>query len=337
MIERFSIAIDSKLRGCDVVKVRIGDLVTGGVIRNRAVVQQKPASRPILNACNGVWFDAILRDARGRGLKVMLTGQCGNLGFSYDGMALLGRMLREGRLSALARTAFALVRQGTRAGTVAALTFGPLLPRSALRGIARLRGKKPDLASFTALHPDIIARMTERARATACDLADRSRDPAGMRTWALERVDFGNSNKGALGAWGVDVRDPAADRRLIELSLTMPPEQFLAGGIPRSLARRTLSDRLPRALLDERRKGYQAADWNEGLSAVRPALAEEIERIAAAPGAAALLDLQKMRRLLETWPREGWHQGHIVANYRLALLRGASAGHFIRRTAAGDA
>lgn len=38
----FDLAIDSKLRGCDLVKVRIGDLVSGSRVRNRAmVVQQK--------------------------------------------------------------------------------------------------------------------------------------------------------------------------------------------------------------------------------------------------------------------------------------------------------
>jgi hypothetical protein len=31
----FDLAIDSKLRGCDLVKIRIGDLVSAGRIRNR--------------------------------------------------------------------------------------------------------------------------------------------------------------------------------------------------------------------------------------------------------------------------------------------------------------
>lgn len=43
----FDLAIDSKLRGCDVVKVRIGDLVSGGVIRNRAIVIQQKTSKPV--------------------------------------------------------------------------------------------------------------------------------------------------------------------------------------------------------------------------------------------------------------------------------------------------
>ncbi len=43
----FDLAIDSKLRGCDVVKVKIGDLVTGGRVRSRATVVQKKTGRPV--------------------------------------------------------------------------------------------------------------------------------------------------------------------------------------------------------------------------------------------------------------------------------------------------
>jgi site-specific recombinase XerC len=43
----FDLAIDSKLRGCDVVKVKIGELVTGSSIRSRAIVVQKKTGRPV--------------------------------------------------------------------------------------------------------------------------------------------------------------------------------------------------------------------------------------------------------------------------------------------------
>ena len=42
----FDLAIDSKLRGCDLVKIKIGDLLSGGRVRNRAmVIQQKTSDR----------------------------------------------------------------------------------------------------------------------------------------------------------------------------------------------------------------------------------------------------------------------------------------------------
>ena len=43
----FDFAIDSKLRGCDVVKVRIGDIVSGGRVRDRAIVVQQKTKRPV--------------------------------------------------------------------------------------------------------------------------------------------------------------------------------------------------------------------------------------------------------------------------------------------------
>jgi integrase len=43
----FDLAIDSKLRGCDLVKLKIGDLVAGSDIRNRALVIQQKTGRPV--------------------------------------------------------------------------------------------------------------------------------------------------------------------------------------------------------------------------------------------------------------------------------------------------
>ena len=43
----FDLAIDSKLRGCDLIKIRIGDLVSGGRVRNRAMVIQQKTKRPV--------------------------------------------------------------------------------------------------------------------------------------------------------------------------------------------------------------------------------------------------------------------------------------------------
>lgn len=43
----FDLAIDSKLRGCDLVRIRIGDLVSGDTIRDRALVVQRKTGRPV--------------------------------------------------------------------------------------------------------------------------------------------------------------------------------------------------------------------------------------------------------------------------------------------------
>lgn len=43
----FDLAIDSKLRGCDLVEIKIGDVVAGGEIRSRAIVIQQKTNRPV--------------------------------------------------------------------------------------------------------------------------------------------------------------------------------------------------------------------------------------------------------------------------------------------------
>jgi hypothetical protein len=43
----FDLAIDSKLRGCDLVKIKIADLVSGAEIRTRAIVTQQKTGRPV--------------------------------------------------------------------------------------------------------------------------------------------------------------------------------------------------------------------------------------------------------------------------------------------------
>jgi integrase len=43
----FNLAIDSKLRGCDVVATRVEDVAAGGYTADRATVRQKKTGRPV--------------------------------------------------------------------------------------------------------------------------------------------------------------------------------------------------------------------------------------------------------------------------------------------------
>ena len=43
----FNLAIDSKLRACDLVRLRVGDVQQGGAIANRAMVLQRKTKRPV--------------------------------------------------------------------------------------------------------------------------------------------------------------------------------------------------------------------------------------------------------------------------------------------------
>ncbi|KRE16830.1 integrase [Bosea sp. Root381] len=43
----FNLAIDSKLRGCDLVRLRVGDVILGGTVRLRTAIVQQKTGRPV--------------------------------------------------------------------------------------------------------------------------------------------------------------------------------------------------------------------------------------------------------------------------------------------------
>lgn len=292
--------------------------------------------RPVLNPSNAVWTEAIANAARARGVRVLLTGQMGNLTISHAGLQHLPQLVRRGRPVALARLARQLARRGMGWRAIGAAAIGPYLPR---RGWAWLDARfavGPPLVGYTALREEAVAEQGIAARAAArgLDLGYRPwADGRAMRLWALSRVDMGVYNKGVLAGWGIDLRDPTIDRDLVSLCLSIPERQYILGGVTRSLARRAFADRLPPAVVDERRRGFQAADWHVAVGGARPAIRGELDSFDRSPVAAALIDTERLRASLADWPNDGWNEPDRIARYELALMRGVAAGHFLRRVA----
>jgi asparagine synthase (glutamine-hydrolysing) len=152
----------------------------------------------------------------------------------------------------------------------------------------------------------------------------------------MSRFDLAELLKGTLAGWSVDPRDPLADKRLVEYCLSVPTDEYLFNGVPRALARRAFADRLPAVVLNERKRGLQGADWYEGLTGARTAVGAELDRLACCAPAAQLLDIDKMKRLVENWPTSGWERDDVEDAYRLALLRGIAAGHFLRKASGAN-
>lgn len=298
--------------------------------------------RPVINPCNQQWMTAINAAAQARGVRVLLTGAMGNMSISYSGAEFLPQLAGEGRWLRLAREAGALVRAGQcRWRGALASSFGPWMPAWLWLALHRASGKgRFGIHDYSAIHPAHYRQLglLARARAQALDLSYRPRKSAfETRLWALQRVDSGNYGKGVLAGWGIDLRDPTADRRLIEYCLGLPMEAYVAKGQFRRLARTALADRLPPAVLDERRKGLQAVDWHERMMQSRNAVRDEVARFAQVPAAQTALDLTRMQRLIEKWPEADWHRAEISNAYRLKLLRGTAIGHFLRKASRTNA
>lgn len=290
--------------------------------------------RPILNLCNGVWVDQILDRAKARGLKVMLNGDMGNMTTSYDGFEFLAQALARGRLTHVAREIALLRRNGMRIRTSSARIVGSFLPRFVWETLYRLRGRRFRITDYTALTESRARELEIRAKARGLTNSRQPwRDNFGVRLSFLRRADLGNYSKGTLAGWGIDLRDPTSDQRVVELCLSIPPEQFLKAGRTRSLARRAFADRLPSAVVNDTRSGYQGADWYVGLKHDWDNVRREAEWLSRLPAAGRTMDVDRLRSLVNRGADEGidWNSRETEGAYRLALLRGISAGHFLRR------
>ena len=80
----------------------------------------------------------------------------------------------------------------------------------------------------------------------------------------------------------------------------------------------------------------QAIDWHEGLTAARPAVEDEIKRMRDCPAAEQTLELAQMVECVRDWPAGGWERDDVQRRYRFGLLRGISAGHFLRSASLED-
>lgn len=291
-------------------------------------VSDGPAGQPSWSG----WSYSLDMAMKGRDLPVTLGGEFGNLGLSYDGMALLPELLQSGRWGHLLHEWRALTSSGRMSWRGAlAHSFGPWMPSALWVWLHKATGRDvPELETYSAVNRERLKELGVGAQKH--DFVYRpAKDSFAHRLAILQQSDAGTGYLGSLGGWQTDHRDPTSDIRLLEFCLSVPTDQFLRDGVPRALALNALSDRLPKEVLEERRRGLQAADWHEDLSRAKGDIEEELDRIEGCHPAARAIDVPRLRGLLANWPTDGWDHDEIVLSYRYALLRAIAMGHFVRR------
>jgi asparagine synthase (glutamine-hydrolysing) len=279
------------------------------------------------------------------GHRVALIGNYGDFGLSWRGPLSLLALLHGGQWSTFAHELRAVALESKRnlPRTFASEVVMPAAPLWMRRLINRLRGRDPDsVAGHSALNPAFIAEsgLAQLWREQGFDPWFGPRDTNAAR-WRAARVFDHNQYVSDIRAMsgeiiGHEVRDPHADRRLLEFALAVPEPMFRRNGVPRSFARRVLSDRLPREIIDERRRGAINPAWFRSVNAKRVDIAREIERLDASPLARRLIDLPRLKRLMAQWPKDAQAAESRVGEYRFALARGVHVGRFIRWVEGGN-
>jgi asparagine synthase (glutamine-hydrolysing) len=303
------------------------------------------AEMPYEGTASRVWYEEILAQAQRRGIQVLLTGKGGNFTVSWHGGGLLRSLVSTGRWPAAWREARDRAPGGRArpaARILARRGLIPQLPTGAQLAITRWRGNDDPLlaredwwAPLSPIHPEFAREqaVAARSRARACDhWIMRSIDTPASRLRRLmhDGQHISVINGGYSARFGVDIRDPTADARIVEFCLSLPEQQYFRGGVSRSLIRRAMADRLPTEILAGARRGIDSADWFERLSGARAVVLEELRLLEHSETAAAMLDLPRMRRLADRFDTPAADPRQRMLDYRHVLERGLMTGRFLR-------
>lgn len=273
--------------------------------------------RPTHAASNAFWICDLLATAQTRGISVLLTGQGGNATISWTGAPDL--------CSPLA----AFLHAGWKAG------LRRLLPDGALHALVRWRNHDPDW-SHTAIHPDFAQRLDLAGRQAQAIRKDFSM-PQGWRSPRDKRCAILGPGSSEIGetwaawgaAYGLEVRDPTLDPRVIEYTLAVPDRFFhQQDGLDRQLIRQAMAGLLPDDVRLNPLRGRQSADLAFRLRASATEVDLALEEVAAGP-AVDYLNLEVMRA---AWWAARDHPDP-VSTHRAGsiLLRGLMVGLWLNR------
>jgi asparagine synthase (glutamine-hydrolysing) len=136
--------------------------------------------------------------------------------------------------------------------------------------------------------------------------------------------------------YGVETRDVPADSRLVEFCMRIPEDQWLQKGVDRSLLRRTMKERLPEMILQNRLRGLQAADWMNSLQGVVPEINQELIRLRKSSLAKNAIDFDRLDKLAAALPHDNNNPMQQTLDYRNTLQRGLMVGRFLYWFETGD-
>lgn len=295
---------------------------------------------PVKGAINMSWWDVTMAEAQRQGVRVLLQGCGGNFTLSWNGDGRLGQLVAAGQWLRALQHARGMSRGRLLPALrlLAAQAVVPNLPHALFLLAQQIRHPgtpaRYPWRPWAAIHPEFerAHRVRERAAAKGADPRLRpGPDTRAVRLFMLHRVPdmFDGYFAGCQARFGVEVRDPTADSRLIEFCLALPERQYQDHGHSRWLVRRAMAHRLPPAILENRQRGLQAADWLVSLQRHQDRLRDELARLAECDLASRAIDLARLRRIVDRLPTTRVGDPHAMRDARGVLEHGLMAGRFI--------
>ena len=289
----------------------------GGVRRQLEILNE-----PSHGAGNAYWILEIERMARAERVRVLLTGQQGNGGVSWRGDLLSQPISAQFRLMSVAEWVKAQC-----AAIKEKFWYTEFFKKSRYRQEQRAQWHRR-----SAIRLDFAERMDilEQRLSDPLDMPPRNARENRYRILQPARSTVGAIYAELGAAYGLEIRDPTADVRVIQFALSVPDEIFIDpdNGTNRWLIREAMKGRLPEEVRLNRRRGRQAADIVPRLRAsageVEDALAELEDG-----HSATYLDVAYMREVWEQVKAKDSPDARRKA--ATVLLRGIGTGLFVNQ------
>ena len=292
------------------------------LLRSHSLLYQEPAR----NVANMDWYSSAADAARDHEATVLLGAQMGNLTIHATGLWILNAWIERGDWKGWFKQARAAKTSlGARWRGVLFNSAQPNLRPSMMRRLYNMSGVLPSSAAERFLQPEWHRALQHvLARPTAAGYVP---GPYASRRAALTGWDLGLFRKGTLAESGLDERDPLADRRLVDFSLSLPPEQLLDNGCLRPLARRALTGIVPQEVLGSTVRGYQGGDWAAFFD--HREARKIVDEIAECRSVTEFIDIKRLRSMCVELPSGGLSRTDDVL-YRNRFFTALSTGVFIQ-------
>lgn len=248
---------------------------------------------------NNFWMDQVVKKASEDNCKVLLTGQFGNATISYGNFYVQMKTLFEHfRFITMIKEINALHEKvGVRRKEIIKNIINYLEPNCFIK-------RKFNMEEF---FKDSIASREIIDSTDAYKRFNRD-DIVNIIPWKpdLNRVKRGIVDLQALSQignvetkfslkYGLMIRDPSRDKRIIKLCLSLPGNQFVDNGVERKLIRTYMKDLIPDEIRNDIfHRGLQSADWIFRLNDKRDEVYNLIDKAINSPLIEKYIDKNKV-------------------------------------------
>ena len=250
---------------------------------------------------NSFWMKGISEQANKNNIGILLNGARGNFTISWgSAIEYYGHLLKRMKWISLARE-FKTYSRNIGMGRKSLL---PLIGKAAFPIM-----NHEDEDSFPMLiNPNFAKKTNAFEKLESCKIGGdgfTELSISNQRNYLIDNEFIWNSNGVAFSKlslqYGLLMRDPTNDIRVINYCMSLPLEQFINNGMDRALIRNATKGYLPdKVRLNQSKYGLQAADWLHRMIPCWTDFIQEVKELLQDKAAAQYINMESIRNALST-------------------------------------